>query len=155
MSRPTAVVVDRTGLVRDRSAVARFVRGILQAENSAGQVVVAFVTEEEMVDLNLRFRGRAEPTDVLSFPCSPGEIWPGERAELGEVAVCPSVVCRYSCEDGVSLSTQLAWTLVHGVLHLLGYDHETDHGEMRSREREILAELSDLVSSLALAERGQ
>ena len=66
---------------------------------------------------------------------------------LGEVVVCASVVTRYAREDGVDGAEQLAWTIVHGVLHLLGYDHEVDHGEMRDRERALLPELADLRGS--------
>jgi len=116
---------------------------------------VAFVGEKIITELNERYRGLPEPTDVLSFPEEESVRWPGEADELGEIVICPRVVLRYSREEGVTFQEQLGWTLVHGVLHVLGHDHETDHGEMRERERQILASLRNLVRDLAPAVSGQ
>jgi probable rRNA maturation factor len=149
MSRRSVEVVDHTGLVRDARAVVRLVEGVLGAEKTEGAVVVAFIDEKEMTELNGRYRGATGPTDVLSFPVDQSARWPGEEEELGEVVVCPQVVLRYGREEGTDFGQQLGWTLVHGTLHLLGYDHEADRGEMRRRERELLSELKPLVEGLA------
>ncbi len=78
--------------------------------------------------LNREHRGRDEPTDVLSFPVDEAERPTGPR-ELGDVVICPE-----HTED-------LVEAVVHGVLHLCGYDHETDDGEMLELQREVLASL--------------
>ena len=91
-----------------------------------GHLAVAFVDAERIAALNAEHRGRAEPTDVLSFPVDgPGEAL-GER-EIGDVVICPE-----HTED-------LGEAVVHGVLHLTGMDHESDHGEMLALQREILS----------------
>jgi probable rRNA maturation factor len=151
-------VVTPPGLAALEAPVAELVRATLEAEGAGGAVIVAFVDEEAIARLNKRYRGISGPTDVLSFRYA-GEVdarpalcaWPGEEepAQTGEIAVCPAVVRRYSEEEGDDPGRRLAWTIVHGVLHLLGYDHETDHGEMRLRERELLREMEESVLAVA------
>jgi probable rRNA maturation factor len=154
MTVPLVEVVDHTGLMADPDAVVRLVQAVLEAEGADGAVSVAFVGEDEISGLNGRYRGVPQATDVLAFAAEPAEApWPGEACELGEVVVCPQVVLRYAREEGCPAAAQLGWTLVHGVLHLLGYDHEADQGEMRSRERRLLKESPALVSALSLAAR--
>jgi probable rRNA maturation factor len=91
-----------------------------------GHVAVAFITPEEIAALNAEHRGKEGPTDVLSFPVD--EVGPvtGER-ELGDV-----VICAPHTED-------LTEAVVHGVLHLVGMDHETDDGEMLAVQSEVLS----------------
>ena len=93
-----------------------------------GHLAVEIVAEERIRELNREHRGRDAPTDVLAFPVD--ELGPtaGPR-ELGDVAICPE-----HCTD----VTEAA---VHGVLHLCGFDHETDDGEMLELQRSILAAL--------------
>lgn len=149
--------------------VAGLVRATLEAEGVGAAVVVAFVEEEAIALLNRRYRGITGPTDVLSFRYAgeAGEAdalsapsvlsaWPGEEegSPAGEIAVCPAVVRRYSEEEGDDPGRRLAWTIVHGVLHLVGYDHETDHGEMRRREQELLLEMEESVLAVAAAMGG-
>lgn len=142
-----------------RRSVRDLVRAVMTSEGAGGVVAVAFVDEIEMVALNERYRGLSEPTDVLSFSAEDEEDgWPdpvGERAEdRGEVVVCPAVVERYAQEKDGDPETQLGWTIVHGVLHLLGYDHEKDDGEMRARERSLLVELDPKIRAVSAALRG-
>lgn len=163
-------VVDRTGCEEAPAPVIALVKAVLEAENAGGAVTVVFVDEEEMIELNGRFRGLAEPTDVLSFRYADGaEEWPAEvgdgwdlgraggeassELDLGEVVVCPAVVGRYAREESAEYGGRLAWTLVHGVLHLIGYDHEKDEGEMRRRERRLLRELAPLVRAFQAEDR--
>jgi len=91
-----------------------------------GHLAVAFVDAERITALNAEHRGRAEPTDVLSFPVDGTGEAIGER-EIGDVVICPE-----HTED-------LGEAVVHGVLHLTGMDHESDHGEMLALQREILS----------------
>lgn len=142
-------------------AVERLVVAVLEAEGADDAlVVVAFVDESVIAELNVRYRGVEGSTDVLSFPEQGGaDGWPAvskwepdeqeaKCSELGEIVVCPTVVYRYAAEEGNEPQGQMAWTLVHGALHLLGYDHETDAGEMRRREQALLRDLAPLTESL-------
>jgi probable rRNA maturation factor len=128
----------------------------MSAEDADGAVSLAMVDEAEMTELNERFRDCAGPTDVLSFWQDDDEgTWPdptGQQArDWGEVVVCPSVVQRYAAQQGGDPDTQLGWAVMHGVLHLLGHDHERDGGEMRRREQALLLELAPEVRAVSRA----
>ncbi|MFI4991202.1 MAG: rRNA maturation RNase YbeY [Solirubrobacterales bacterium] len=91
-----------------------------------GHLAVEFVDELRIAELNGRYRGRPSATDVLSFPID--EVGPGGGArELGDVLIC------------LEHTADVSEAIVHGVLHLLGMDHETDGGEMLHVQRELLA----------------
>jgi probable rRNA maturation factor len=140
-------VVESTGLVPDHEAVKRLIQQVLDGEGFSGEVAVAFVDEPSIAGLNERYRNVEGPTDILSFDYGLGE--PGHVD--GELVVCPQVVLRYADEDRRDPSVQLGWTLIHGALHLAGYDHETDQGEMREREEALLRRLDGSVRQLLLA----
>jgi probable rRNA maturation factor len=89
---------------------------------------VALVGEDEIRRLNREHRGSDRPTDVLAFPVDEREPAAGPR-ELGDVVICPGH------------ASDLAEAVVHGVLHLCGYDHETDAGEMLALQRRVMAGL--------------
>ncbi len=91
-----------------------------------GHLAVTFVSGERIAELNEQFRGKAEPTDVLSFPVDEGGEPFGPR-ELGDVFIAPDH------------TADLREAVVHGVLHLTGMDHETDDGEMLALQAEILS----------------
>ena len=91
-----------------------------------GHLAVALVDAKRIRELNLEHRGRDEPTDVLSFPVDEDGPALGPR-ELGDVVICPD-----HTED-------LSEAVVHGVLHLCGYDHESDEGQMLALQDEIMA----------------
>jgi probable rRNA maturation factor len=93
-----------------------------------GHLAVALVDSERIRALNLEHRGRDAPTDVLSFPVDTAALALGPR-ELGDVVICPE-----HTED-------LEEAVVHGVLHLCGYDHETDDGQMLALQDQITARL--------------
>jgi probable rRNA maturation factor len=97
-----------------------------------GHVAVEFVDAARIAELNAEHRARATPTDVLSFPIDGVEPTPGGGAprELGDIVICPEH------------TSDLREAVVHGMLHLLGMDHETDGGEMLELQRELLLELS-------------
>lgn len=93
-----------------------------------GHLAIELVGEERIRELNRDHRGKDTPTDVLSFPIDEDEPVAGPR-ELGDV-----VICAEHTEDMVE-------AVVHGVLHLCGYDHETDDGEMLELQDRVMADL--------------
>jgi probable rRNA maturation factor len=111
-----ALPADR---VREAAVLAASTAGV-----DDGHVAVEFVSPERIAELNQAHRGKAGPTDVLSFPIDEDDAL-GPR-ELGDVVICPE-----HTED-------LLEAVVHGVLHLTGMDHETDAGEMLALQAEIL-----------------
>lgn len=120
-------------------AVAEVVRAVLAAEDvGACEVGVVLVDEHEMREINREHRGRDEPTDVLSFPIDEEDELPGVDRMLGDVVICVPVLERQARENDVAPGDELVDLLVHGVLHLLGYDHETDQGEMLARQDAIV-----------------
>ena len=93
-----------------------------------GHLAVALVGEEEIRRLNSEHRSLDRPTDVLAFPVDERGVSAGPR-ELGDVVVCPEH------------TTDLTEAVVHGVLHLCGYDHERDGGEMLELQRDVMSGL--------------
>ena len=93
-----------------------------------GHLAIELVGEERIHELNRDHRGKDEPTDVLSFPIDEAAPSAGPR-ELGDVVICPE------------RAADLVEATVHGVLHLCGYDHETDGGEMLELQRRVLDSL--------------
>ena len=91
---------------------------------------VRLVSRREITDLNDRYRGRNEPTDVLSFPGEPGP----EGRHLGDIVICPAVARARARRAGQSATDELKTLLLHGVLHCMGHDHETDDGTMERLE---------------------
>ncbi len=99
----------------------------------SGHVAVEFVDAARIAELNAEFRGKPEPTDVLSFPVDGEDPSPGPR-ELGDIIIC------------AAHTADLREAIVHGALHLTGMDHETDDGEMLAVQREILGWVSPDVA---------
>jgi len=93
-------------------------------------LAVRLVSRREIAELNGRYRGRSEPTDVLSFP---GDTSP-EGAHLGDIVICPAVARAQARLAGHSPEDELKTLLLHGVLHCLGHDHEADGGKMERLE---------------------
>lgn len=112
-------------------------------------LTIRVVGAAESRKLNRTWRGKDKPTNVLSFPALPSLTLPraargGQRLnELGDLAICAPVVAREAREQGKSAQAHWAHMVVHGVLHLLGYDHEVDRDAeiMEAREADILAGL--------------
>ena len=94
-----------------------------------GHLAIELVDEQRIHELNRDHRGKDEPTDVLSFPIDEDDAVAGPR-ELGDVVICPE-----HTED-------LVEAVVHGVLHLCGYDHETDDGEMLALQDRVMESLA-------------
>lgn len=125
-------------------SVTRWVHAALAAVPGGappGEVVVRAEAAEAMARLNADFRGKEAPTNVLSFPA---DLPPGPwEPVLGDVVICPEVVAREAAEQGKPLQAHWAHMVVHGTLHLLGYDHQeaAEAEAMEGLERRILAGL--------------
>jgi probable rRNA maturation factor len=164
-----AVPIDVLRWVRLAQLVLREERAPDDAELS-----VVFVDEQAMSDLNERFLDATGPTDVLAFPLD-DDVAPGGRQPdqggrgpgsadeptdpptvLGDVVVCPAVAARQAPEHAHPVDDEIALLVVHGVLHLLDYDHaepaETER--MRRRERELLEQFAAAEADEAGGERG-
>ena len=129
-------------------------------------LTVCLVSNAEIARWNRTYRGKQGPTDVLSFPAGPGRsraterksadkqlpargsekkgraFWPTENsrnaeAYLGDIAIAPSVARRNALRLGRSFVDEMRILILHGMLHLMGYDHETDSGQMERRERSL------------------
>ena len=115
---------------------------LAQAQDAVGlngQVTVLLTTDRTLRDLNRRFRGKDEATDVLSFPSTNPAPVPEKIA--GDVAISVETARRQATEQGHALGVELRVLMLHGLLHLAGYDHETDTGKMQRRERQLRARL--------------
>jgi probable rRNA maturation factor len=101
--------------------------------NGAG-VTVAFVSDRAMRELNRRWRGKLGTTDVLSFPSAQDEFEKAEGLRLGDVVISVEQAVRQAAEHGLEFDKEVAQLILHGLLHLCGYDHERDDGEMNRLE---------------------
>lgn len=127
--------------VPDDDAFRRWVGAALAGRRETAELTVRIVDEAEGRALNARWRGRDYATNVLSFPA---ELPPGVALPLlGDLVVCAPVVAREAAEQGKAETDHWAHLVVHGTLHLLGFDHEreTDAALMEGLERELLAGL--------------
>jgi probable rRNA maturation factor len=141
-------VFDRTRVGIDEEAVARLVARALKAEGvDHAEVSVEFVGERRIRALNAEYRGKDQVTDVLSFPLEEAGERPAPAAVggpagpprlLGDVVVCARQALRQARAEALPPALELAVLLVHGTLHLLGYDHEVDAGQMALRQAELL-----------------
>ena len=140
MNRQRAVRLAR----RPLESFLRRVKNELGAEEAG--VTVCLVSDAEIARMNETFRKKKGPTDVLSFPSAArrrpvrprrgsGAAITGEY--LGDIVISPATARRYARKNGRKLPNELQVLILHGILHLLGYDHEKDHGEMDRVERRL------------------
>lgn len=128
------------------------------------ELSLLFVDRETIAELNERFLGGTGPTDVLAFPMDDDLVMPGRQPDqggrgpgapaeggepptlIGDVVVCPSVAAAQAPEHGVAVDDELALLVVHGVMHLLNYDHADPVGEaaMQKRQRELLGRFREV-----------
>jgi probable rRNA maturation factor len=128
------------------------------------ELSLLFVDRETIAELNERFLGGTGPTDVLAFPMDDDLVMPGRQPDqggrgpgapaeggepptlIGDVVVCPAVAAAQAPEHGVEVDDEIALLVVHGVLHLLNYDHADPAGEaaMQKRQRELLARFGEI-----------
>jgi probable rRNA maturation factor len=124
-------------------ALAHFLAHAQKAVRLNGQVTVLLTTDAAIRKLNRQFRGKDKPTDVLSFPAEGSFPANGIGAEkiAGDLAISVPTALRQAVEQSHSLSTEIKVLILHGLLHLAGYDHESDSGKMSRRERLLRAKL--------------
>jgi probable rRNA maturation factor len=120
----------------DRAGLSRFVNRARKAAALDGDVTVLLADDGRLKELNRTYRRKNKPTDVLSFPA-------GENGEgvAGDLAISVETAARQAAEHGHALDDELRILVLHGVLHLAGYDHEADTGEMRTLESALRAKL--------------
>jgi probable rRNA maturation factor len=139
---------DATGLPGDdeiRNWLERTIDAVAPEEGRSVELVVRVVDEHEIRELNSRFRHQDKATNVLAFPAAPlGEfpgVTPETGEELGDIVLCGAVIAREAREQDKNIAAHWGHMLVHGTLHLLGYDHGTDKdaARMERLESRILA----------------
>ena len=116
-------------------------KALRESKLTPESVSIAFVTDFEIARLNKTYRKKNKPTDVLSFPAQNSAARPNKKNFLGDIAIAPAVALRYAKKNGRSLQTEIYILILHGILHLLGYDHETDRGQMDRIERQLRRKL--------------
>jgi len=130
-------VVNRQRRVKvDQDAWTTFAEKALKAIGTTGSsATIAFVSDSRIRKLNQQFRGIDKATDVLSFPAD-------EPDNLGDVAISVETATKQAKDNGLSLDDEIAQLILHGLLHLSGYDHETDNGEMNRLELRLRKKLN-------------
>ena len=104
---------------------------------AAGDVELVFVSDDEMREINREQRGIDKATDVLSFPYE--QVSGGL---MGSVVISTDTASRVAAGLGHSIECEIALLFLHGILHILGYDHEIDDGQMRGKEKEVIEHFS-------------
>ncbi len=125
----------------DRLATASLARVVLDRIGQAdAALTITFIRDRAMRVLNRDYREIDKPTDVLSFAyheADDGIVEQGEPAHLGDVVISVETAERYAGELGLTFEQEIEHLIIHGTLHLAGYDHETDNGEMNRLERKL------------------
>ena len=140
--------VEVTGVAVPRFSkreIAEFTRKVLLAlekldklEDEITEVSIAFVDDDAMTELNQKFRKKAKTTDVLTFPADDSYNEPSATGRpLGDIVISVDQARRQAADEKHSLATEIRYLVLHGLLHALGYDHETDRGEMDTLEEEV------------------
>ncbi len=101
---------------------------------SDSSATIAFVSDKKIRELNREFRGIDKTTDVLSFPAD-------EELNLGDIAIAVETAAAQAQENGLTLKNEIEQLILHGLLHLCGYDHESDNGEMNKLELRLRRKL--------------
>ena len=130
-------------------ALSRFVARARRAAGLKGAVNVLVTSSAEMKSLNRRFRRKDKPTDVLSFPVERG----AQKQFAGEIAISAEIASQNAWTLGHSPAQEVKILVLHGVLHLRGFDHERDRGQMAKREEQLRALLHLPLGLIARAQR--
>ncbi len=142
----TVVEVSGLSIARfSRREIAAFTRTVLLTLDKMGKlkeeitdVSIAFVDDGAMAELNQKFRKKAKTTDVLTFPADDSYNEPTASGRpLGDIVISVDRARGQAFDEKHSLATEIRYLILHGVLHALGYDHETDKGEMNALEEEV------------------
>jgi probable rRNA maturation factor len=146
---PVSVISHRDPEPLNLEAFERLGAFVMRREEvpEGAELSVALVGVEEMAHLNAQYRGAEGPTDVLSFPCDdPCAVGGDEPITIGDVIIAPEIAETQAAELGTTVEAELNLLLVHGILHLLGYEHEADEdaAAMQARERALLDEYAEV-----------
>ena len=144
--------VSSTKSLPDEGQIRQWVEAVLKGRLETAELGIRIVDEDESAELNQTYRDKPGPTNVLSFPFEMPELPEGFASNeedkipanlLGDLVICAPVVIREAAEQGKPEQAHWAHMTVHGVLHLLGYDHldEREAAEMENLERQVLADL--------------
>jgi probable rRNA maturation factor len=125
------IIFDRPVKAVSHAGLERFARRAQKLAGVSGEVAVLVTSSRKVQALNRSFRGKDKPTDVLSFPGGQG----------GDIAICAEIARRNAGRLGHSLSDELKVLVLHGMLHLAGYDHEADTGQMAAVEARLRSRL--------------
>lgn len=134
----TEIINNQRKIRLDRGVLHNFTEAAVgRIEEAADKsVTVALISDRRMRALNKEFRAKNKTTDVLSFPFEADEF-NAEEDFLGDIVISVEQAQRQAAENDLDLETELKQLILHGILHLCGYDHETDTGEMNRRELEL------------------
>jgi probable rRNA maturation factor len=141
------MILNRQSRIPLQDAVlARFLTSVRrELKLSRREVTVCFVDDREIARLNRRFRGKPKPTDVLSFlangTSASDSLRPTDASFLGDIAISPQAARRNAKLFGRTFDEEVRILILHGVLHLVGYDHEVDNGEMERIEMRLRKKL--------------
>jgi probable rRNA maturation factor len=130
-------------LALSEETITQFASLALRDYKNQSELTIRFVTPEEMQELNHTYRKLNKTTNVLAFPSQLPQEWQLEYPLLGDVIICPEVLLTESKELNKTLESHWALIVIHGILHLLGYDHIKDEeaAQMQAIEIKLLAEL--------------
>jgi probable rRNA maturation factor len=156
------VIIQKTIPGLSESALDRFVLAARRAAGLRGRVNVVITSSAALRGLNQKFRGKNEPTDVLSFPTPWAGRAKGSRL-AGDIAISADIAAQNAVQLGHDAKQEVKILALHGVLHLAGFDHERDNGKMARKEASLreklrlpsgLIERADLAAKEALGRRG-
>jgi probable rRNA maturation factor len=128
----------------NRRDLARFASLAIKAAGCSGTISILLTSDERIQELNREFRGKNSPTDVLSFPAVAWKFEAGKghaNKTAGDLAISLETSARQADSMGHSLATEVKVLILHGALHLAGFDHEADTGEMARKEVRLRREL--------------
>ena len=131
------IIIRKAAPGVSEQALSRFAQRARRAAGLRGQVNVLLTSSRDLRALNRRFRGKDKPTDVLSFPPVPMVA----DAFSGDIVISTEIACRNARRYQHAPAQELKILILHGMLHLAGYDHESDRGEMARREEGLRREL--------------
>lgn len=133
LPRASLVIFETEVDGASEASLARFLAKARREVGLPGKVNVVVANNEAVRDLNRRFRKKNKPTDVLSFPA--GDEF--QREIAGDIVISAQIAAENASKLGHPFATELKVLLLHGVLHLAGYDHENDNGKMERKERQL------------------
>jgi probable rRNA maturation factor len=131
------VILQKAVAELTKLALTRFLARARRASGLRGTVNVLVTSNAEMKSLNRRFRGQDKATDVLSFPAAPD----ANQGFAGDIAISAEIAAQNARALGHAPGVEVKILALHGILHLRGYDHERDHGQMARREHKLRREL--------------